>query len=440
MRAGAYLLNQIGLASFLSVMLVLGVGTRASAQSPLLEDDFEGSTLFSSQIPPGQWTYMVGGGLGLSVSISTASAHRGSQGLLLVDSSTSGVTAALEKAFPSPVTGAFYGRVWLRLRSASPTAEFIWCQTYANTFLVNSMLDLWAYMPGGSLEVQGPDQTGSWKVDPRNYSLGSNQWHLLEWALDGVGTDGGSRALWIDGNPADLRSGLDYTGLSVVSTEIGEPWSDNALFEGNVDFDDVRMDVNPLASGFQLSAQSPVNGCSPIQVQLVSSATNSQAGAPYAFAASLFMDGGAMFSDSNCSSPATTVSFPAGASTEMVYATAPPTTAGVLTASYVDFLPGSVALGASSSPDAGSGVPQDAGFEDAGSGLPPNPGSPGPGSSNLIPTRSAYAFGCSTGFAEQAASPFTVAVTFLLGLGLARKRRTAAHRIPVDRHGRRSGE
>src|SRR5262249_45743967 len=116
-------------------------------------------------------------------------------------------------------------------------------------------------------------------------------------------------------------------------------------FTGTLDFDDLRASTSAPASHFLVV--SPVtmalDACTPVAISLRDTLSNALVDGPYDFTAAVRLTGvpGALFSDSTCRIPASTVSFPQGVRTAVVYVSPTAIGDGAVFVSFPDFLDGS---------------------------------------------------------------------------------------------------
>src|SRR4051812_14739207 len=93
---------------------------------PVFGDDFEGSSLLDAGPTPGRWsgTWLNGAG---SLQPLSAAAHRGAQGLQLVDNSSSAGTdsaGGVSRDF-SPISPEVYLRFWMKIATLGQAAPIM---------------------------------------------------------------------------------------------------------------------------------------------------------------------------------------------------------------------------------------------------------------------------------------------------------------------------
>jgi hypothetical protein len=338
------------------LLLALAVPWPAAASS-LFADDFEGGTLLKTDTPAGQWDVLVAPVAVNSLTPSPLAAHRGRLGLRQIDAD--GQTGVgnenhlqADLATPSP---SVYLRFWSRSTHYDAGEYFLGAMVMvpvpvpfsgtgqAETFQLDPVLDRFA--------------SGGFSADA-SYNFGYTdagdvtRWRLFEGAMLGLGTDAGTRVLWLDGVEVIRLSGIDWSGERFGGLNFGEYYGD-LQYRGTLDFDDVRIDTAPPATRFEVTASDlTVGRCTPIGVAL-RHASGATASAPYPLSADLLVSGAAaqLFSDVSCSQPLSAAAFAAGQTDAPVYVRA--TAAGQLsiTASMIDLLSGTTTVAATGSFD-----------------------------------------------------------------------------------------
>ncbi len=336
--------------------VALGVSLGASAQTEFA-DDFETCDL-------SRWNGPEYGAscadAGCQFTADTAAAHRGSCGAHLFD--TDGATGSDTETdvWHDAASGSatYYARVWFRLMSSSSAGNFELLVIKAwNPSADYEMAFAGADVNGNAWFLGGHDVSSATAVEQPFGGPLDSSWHLLELGVTGAGGTGATRVVWLDGQRMMSQGSLDWTGHLGGGADLGESWSDDLRYMGQIAFDDLRTSTLPPASRFTVTPGAstvPIGTCAPVDVGLTDSDNAAARAAPYAFSAA--MSSGAMgtfASDAQCFSTTTSATFAQRATTTRVYFS--PSSPGpiVLTASYVDFLDGTATITASTPSDGG---------------------------------------------------------------------------------------
>lgn len=288
--------------------------------SLFLQDDFEGPFL-SSGSPAGLW-HLYNPTANTAVPTPEA-AHRGSRGLRHTD---------IVSAEPSPGSGGpqlavihdfeassdrWYVRTWIRTNDPSFT-------TNGDRTVLNLKSHVFSPPHICELRLTGSEQRvvlggfnarGSYSEVQAAREVAAGVWHLVELAVENVGTQQGRCVLWIDGALAAERTALDWTGGVVDQLDFGQPYSLDRSFTGTTDFDDLRLSRRPNATS--LAVEVPwvpqVEGCLPVKLRLLDAA-GTAAPAPYPLDVVVAVEGveAPLFSDASCLEPSATARFDTG--------------------------------------------------------------------------------------------------------------------------------
>lgn len=330
--------------------LLLGLfGATSSEAAALLDDGFESGTLLTSDSPAGKWGAKLVAP-SCSGAVTADAAHQGGRGFAVVDGAGGanlGAQVLLTQSY-APASTVF-GRFWFRMTASNQKGSFI----FSNLEDVGGSPMIMLRMKADTRQIQAVSannlQTEKGVTLPFNPPLFS--WHLFEFQVDGIGTTTGTAKLWIDG---ELQATFtnNFVGLEGRIYSIGEPVSEDSTFTGTLHFDDVRLSSTPLASQWALAALPTltVGTCAAVTASLRTSLNGAEAPAPHPLTASLSSAGvnGGFYSDSSCTAPITSLAIAAGASSATLYYRPEGSGTVVLTASQVDFLPGSLSVPVSS--------------------------------------------------------------------------------------------
>ncbi|MBK7860970.1 MAG: hypothetical protein IPJ65_20670 [Archangiaceae bacterium] len=313
----------------------------------VLSDDFESGTLLRSETPPGKWPGLTNPDPALeSLAASAAAAHRGQRGLEVVDGRSMvtgpGVEARLDLT-GSASSGALHVRFWHRVVVADPSRGVMLFRAGTGA---SEALSFYVYRGSSAGTLGGTDALDAYTRDTAPLAdLGG--WHLYEVSLVGLDTANGARRLWVDGQRAAERPGIDYRGFSIGSVSLGAAWETAREFTGTLHFDDFRIGASPHASRlvWVLPTGSPTGCCAAVTLELAASEGTSSVTAPYDVEADLSASGAdsALFSDSDCTEPLDTAVIAQGESSTRLYLRAMTAGEATLTATHLDFLTGSAA-------------------------------------------------------------------------------------------------
>jgi hypothetical protein len=291
---------------------ILAASPAANAQQELFAADLEIGSGLTKDVG-GQWDW-VATYTAATLEVSAASAHRGQSGLRLIDSdpSTAGAQARADFRPSVPLSGTVYIRFWFRAAEALSPGSVTPLLTASET-VGQSVLDLEVDLPSGVLWVFGYSTAGT-LLEPATTRITLGRWHLIEVEVSGLDTPQGGRRLWVDGQLAYERLGLDLTGWRLTSAGFGEPWSGDGTFTGTLDFDDVRIGRTRPASRIEVGELSaPQMGCKELSVRLQTS-DGLAATAPFDLDATWAGSSGELFEAANCAgSSLSRISLVAGA-------------------------------------------------------------------------------------------------------------------------------
>jgi hypothetical protein len=314
-----------------------------------LVDDFESPGLLVTDTPAGPWTGSVQRQTA-TIAIDPAAAHRGSAGLRVTDPDSVGTQGAVtELAFSmAPRAGDFHARAWIRVSPTIAAGSFNPLEVLNSQASAVAMAEVILDLATGAIALGGDDRAG-YITDATSASLVPGRWTLFELAVDGAGgaPGAGRRRLWVDGQLAADRAGLDFSGAPwmVQEVEVGQPWSDDRSFTGTIDFDDVRLSTRPQVS--HSVAQVPagsyqVGSCIPVTLTLRDSASGGAwpSFEPVDLAPAASGVAGAFFSSSTCAgAPLGALSLPAGQTGGTVYFRADGYGTAVFRADSADLVP-----------------------------------------------------------------------------------------------------
>jgi uncharacterized protein (TIGR03382 family) len=349
------------------VLLAVMLGTSAAqAAGPAdFSDDVESGQVFTND--GGAWDGYEVTRAGIAIVANAASAHRGNFGLQVIDTDffdggASGTS--LSHAFASATTGTVYLRFWMRVTpQASSGSGFFFFSGFQG---MSVGLGASTTANAVSLINDGFDSANTYYRFQAG-AMSSDQWHLFEVTLDSSGAMATDQ-MRVDGVTVLWSPPVSRTGLSATGVGLGEAWADNSDFVGTLDFDDFRTSAAPMASALSVAlAISPlrVGDCVALSVGLLDF-DGGAAPAPYAFLAALSADAGTFHGDVSCSTVTqqTSASFAAAtAHARPLWFRARSSGSTILSAEYVDFLPGALPISIAEALDAGAG---DAGAPDAG--------------------------------------------------------------------------
>src|SRR5579871_1203607 len=190
---------------------ILGVcllsGAAVAAALPSFVDDGETGTMMTTEVPAGPWNAASFPVPTVSMGPVSVAAHRGRYGIRLTDndgSSGSGTEGAVE-FLSSPATGDYFARAWVRLTASNRVGMFTASQFLRPTAGAPTLVEV---QLGAAVVLAGTDDRGATQTDTASGSLDDGAWHLVEWAVTGLGTAGAARSLWLDGVLGAQRTGL----------------------------------------------------------------------------------------------------------------------------------------------------------------------------------------------------------------------------------------
>ena len=351
--------GRIGLLALLVWFPVQAAGERFAS-------DFEG-TLLKTDTPVGVWDFLAVWP-GSIQSLTQAAATRGMRGLRIDDQDNTlgrGDSTSVYATISAPMMlSQAQLRFRFRVTSTSQAGSVVIAQALSDAANQRSLCDISLAFPGALVTLSGSSRSGDdTSIDSGVRLDGGNV--LIECTLRGLRTDAGTRTLHLD-SVQIAKEQVDFSGLSLKEIAVGEPFSEDRQFVGQLDFDDVRVADRMQASRLVLDAGSAAvasSACVPVGVGLTDS-EGTFAGLPYAADFNSALTNAALFSDAVCSVPIAKISFALDQTTGVVFlrpGAAPQLTFGV---AFPDLVGAAVTLPIQL-PDAGSG---DAGSADAGSG------------------------------------------------------------------------
>lgn len=225
--------------ALLLVVLAPSLALAFNRDGGAFDDGFETGTLRWSDVPSGEWESMTVSEPGNAIFLALEdAAHRGRFGARMIDDGGSATWSTTLTVTGRTYASATWARFWVRLRDPIPQSA-IW--------LLANLGPLSVYVGSDSLAVAGGDSDGMFRSGASDAGLVVGRWHLMETSIEGLGTDAGRRSLWVDGVPFASTQNNDLRLDTVDQFKLGMPHAQNRLFWGAVDFDDVRVDVAPLA-------------------------------------------------------------------------------------------------------------------------------------------------------------------------------------------------
>jgi hypothetical protein len=274
-----------------------------------------------------------------SIATSNAAAHRGAFGGELIDAEN--ITGAGSGAAASVVfsaSSAVYVRAWVRVAETNGLGDTVLLNIINSAQNLNNV---YLAYPDGSLSLAGSQQPDVFSRLPTGFALALGDWHLLEAAATGGGTDAGVRTLWVDGVQKATQTGLAWSGADWIASTfiLGQAWSTDRRYVGKVDFDDLRISTEPMGSVLAVTASPPLTqgGCVPLTVELRDSVANAPAAAPYALDVAV-SGPGAVFDDAACTHAIDSVRIDKGARLGTAFGRFDARGSVVLVASHPDFL------------------------------------------------------------------------------------------------------
>jgi|APLak6261679142_1056127.scaffolds.fasta_scaffold00002_44 hypothetical protein len=290
------------------------LGSLGAQAGGVFVETFEGPTFDVADTPPGLWSSFDRRAM-VNDLVTAAALHRGDAGLRVSDQATTAAGGGDMTAWYgtlSPLTSQAHLRFWFRLASSNDQGAIVIGELLQSSF--GALCDVQVRNPGGLLSVAGRNVGPTFSDVDSGVRLAVGAWHLLECGVRGLGTTNGERLLAFDGQLVAREAGLDFSGLSVDSVAIGEPYAVAYSFGGQLDFDDVRVGNTPNASRLAIDA-----GPGPLVagdcVPLVLSVLDSE-GAPSALPFEVLPSSTALqvqlFADPVCQTSAFPVRIPAG--------------------------------------------------------------------------------------------------------------------------------
>lgn len=267
---------------------------------------------------------------GITLTPLMAAKHRGQFGVRLLDTeATDTLTFGTQlETRLNETSSKLYSRLWVRVNSsnygAGGTTLYVakWSNGVRFANAGGCTLNYAAELQCGVESVSASNQA-DFRDEFTHFSLGDAGWALLETATYGRGTDAGTVMFFANGRKILQHDNVESYTDRFVSWNVGEVYSYDD-WQGSVDFDDVRVDIVPLASRFTVTLPARVveGRCFAVTVGLGSSSEPGPVEAPYAV--QLAVDAGTpLFSDPECATPVTGVpQLASGAKTAQVFTVA----------------------------------------------------------------------------------------------------------------------
>lgn len=246
---------------WLQTLVVLLAIHRALGATPLLSEEFD------TPGPSGRWTVTDPALPGLILGLFSGAAHRGAAGLRLSDNHTGSGERPGATWSRSYTGGEGYVRVWLRAHPsyAGPGLDLLQLNATPSGVVAEIGLDL---NPAAALRLSGFDGAGAYQVSA-TWPFAVDEWTLVELGVSGVGSANGRRTLVVNGVRVGEQNGIDWSGLSLGSVELGEAWAHDST-RVVIDFDDLRVAASSNAARLTLLLDSApwVGACAPLVVEL----------------------------------------------------------------------------------------------------------------------------------------------------------------------------
>jgi hypothetical protein len=282
----------------------------------------------------------------ISLGLSPEAAHRGAQGLRLVDNDgTSGrSTQGYVNIDLNQSTGDYFVRFWLRFDPKDPTGA----ATLSGLLTDNSnvIIQTGYRHPDGVMTLGGSGVRGDFIANSSAGVVVDGDWHLVEYAMEGMGTPNGARRIWLDGKEQATHQFVDWSdaGFAPRILNLGQVNSSDPAYVGFVDFDDLRAGPVRWANRFAFTFPAKIaqGTCVPASVRVAATNPASNVAAtlePLTVELGLGADDGLLFRDAACTEGLSTVTITAGTKQAGFHVRALGEGALALTAHHVDFLP-----------------------------------------------------------------------------------------------------
>lgn len=273
---------------------------------------------------------------GITFGPSTLAAHRGSYGVRLDDheATLTNTFGPIYDADFISTSSAAYSRMWVRQLSGNNLGG---TNLYSTTWGLGGFWRAAHFFTTGgpgaiTVGDQGVDGTGAehYRNSPTGFSLEDAGWHLLEASSLGRGTDAGVVTFAIDAKVVIRHDGVLAITDAFKKFGFGEDYVYGTGYQAVIDFDDIRVDVMPLASRFSLLPVGEVvaNRCFAMRVELDATFTLPDGGDPGALPApypvAVAIDGaGTLYEDAACTMPITGPQLATGSLGQTFHAVAP---------------------------------------------------------------------------------------------------------------------
>lgn len=328
-----------------SVLLLLLAG---DAEAVPFVEDFESGKLGAGEDPPGAWEDEQFLQAGNTLQTATEAAHRGTLGLRFVDGNAASGSRE-EGRLRRQIAGTppnFYLRVWFRLTQSNFEGNGFLIE-FAERSLGRSLAEVSVNFETRRLTLAGFNAAGEYRRDETDFQVVLGQWHLLELSIAGAGGSNGARTLRVDGQRRAQRTGINFNGTTPSHYAVGETWTDNGIFTGTLDFDDLVADTAAVGSTLMLTTpvtQSNIRAgdCLPLLLELKSGFDGTFVAAPYRIESVLESSGAneglGFYTDSGCAAPTETGLLVGGSSSSVFYVRPVEVGSVTLKAAHPDFL------------------------------------------------------------------------------------------------------
>ena len=306
-------------------------------------NEVESGTLAVSNTPPGKAaaTFSVAN---VAVVATAAAAHRGGFGMRIIDSDgTAGAgPGSGESVRITPTNGTLYRRFFWRPTATNGLGSRM-LGTLTSTGLGSKSLAEVIVAGNGALSLGGYDAASAYVTTASTSVAATGVWHLIELLVSGVGTNSGTRKLYLDGTLAAQLGGINWTALTADVMLEGQPYSNNRTFQGTDDFDDLRVSRAAMPSQLVVTAPAMTDGACSAAITVEakdSDGINRQVPEPVTAPLSVAGVSGTFYSDVGCTAGLANVFLGVGVSSATVYFK--PSTAGsaTLSATNLDYLSG----------------------------------------------------------------------------------------------------
>lgn len=286
-------------------LMVVGMSTIAAiavAQPSILEDGFEGRTMPFAAPWSDQYTFEG------TLSLPAAAAHRGAQGLRLVDTVSGGANgagSALRSLRTATIASTLWYRGWQRLTTHTGNGDSVFvmlCEAGSGAGAFQQQYEI----ENDIMKVGGFTATTYTSRDVGTFDGG---YRLMELGVENMGTTTGRRELWIDGvNVANTTENFAFGNAVEAWVQVGQVYMETGRgFMGTVDFDDVRLSFARPASRVTLTTPDAgqQGACVTGQLGLATSRGDVVTFAPTAFSVTLASNRGSAHFGGTCAGGST---------------------------------------------------------------------------------------------------------------------------------------